>query len=96
VLLWQASNPSARDFRLETLGPAWTSAPLTGANGIYTAILPPPVQGYSAFFIELDFPGGLVFTTEVVVTPDSLPSSAPSASSALALTRQEAARHNRR
>jgi PhoPQ-activated pathogenicity-related protein len=72
VMLWQASNPSARDFRLETIGPAWTSTPLSGTNGIYTAIMPPPTQGYSAFFVEADFPGSLVFTTEVVITPDSL------------------------
>ena len=37
VTLWQASNPKARDFRLETIGPGWTSTPLTGTNGIYTA-----------------------------------------------------------
>jgi PhoPQ-activated pathogenicity-related protein len=77
VLLWQAADPAARDFRLETIGPAWTSTPLTGSNGIYTALVPPPAQGYAAFFVELSFPGPggapLVFTTEVVVTPDAYP-----------------------
>jgi PhoPQ-activated pathogenicity-related protein len=76
VLLWQASNPKARDFRLETIGPAWTSTPLSGTNGIYTATVGAR-QGWSAFFVELTFPGPadtpLVFTTEVVVTPDVYP-----------------------
>jgi PhoPQ-activated pathogenicity-related protein len=77
VMLWQASNPKARDFRLETIGPAWTSTPLQGSNGIYTAALTTPEQGWSAFFVELTFPGPgdtpLVFTTEVVVMPDVYP-----------------------
>jgi len=84
VLLWQASNPKARDFRLETIGPAWTSTPLSGTNGIYTATLTAD-RGWSAFFVELTFPGPgstpndipLVFTTEVVVTPDVYPFDAP-------------------
>lgn len=78
VLLWQANNPKARDFRLETIGPAWTSTPLTGTNGIYTATVS-AVQGWSAFFVELTYPGEtpLVFTTEVIVTPDVYPFGAP-------------------
>ena len=79
VMLWQATNPKARDFRLETLGPAWTSTPLTGANGIYTATVP-AAEGWTAFFVELTYPGDtpLVFTTEVVVTPDVYPFDPPS------------------
>lgn len=77
VALWSASNPSARDFRLETIGPAWTSTPLEGVNGVYTATVPAPAQGWTAFFVELTYPGApglpLVFTTEVVVTPDLYP-----------------------
>jgi len=77
VTLWQASNPKARDFRLETIGPAWTSTPLQGANGIYTATLTTPQQGWSAFFVELSYNGAdgstLPFTTEVVVMPDTYP-----------------------
>jgi PhoPQ-activated pathogenicity-related protein len=80
VMLWQASNPKARDFRLESIGPAWTSTPLSGTNGIYTATVTAD-QGWSAFFVELTFPGPadtpLVFTTEVVVTPDVYPFDAP-------------------
>ena len=81
VVLWQATNPQARDFRLETIGPAWTSPPLTGQNGIYDVSMPAPAQGWTAFFVELTFPGPaglpLVFTTEVVVTPDVYPFPAP-------------------
>jgi PhoPQ-activated pathogenicity-related protein len=85
VLLWQANNPKARDFRLETIGPVWTSSPLSGTNGIYTATVS-AVQGWSAFFVELTYTVGdtpLVFTSEVVVTPDTYPFEAPGGSAAL-------------
>jgi len=43
--------------------------------------MPQPDQGYTAFFVELTFPGPndmpLVFTTEVVVTPDVYPFDPP-------------------
>lgn len=81
VLLWQAANPEARDFRYATIGPAWTSSPVTGENGIYSVALPTPVKGYAAFFLELTFPSGSAapfrFTTEVVVTPDTYPFDPP-------------------
>ena len=80
VFLWQANNPQTRDFRLQTIGPAWTSTPLSGANGIYTISMPQPAQGWTGFFVELDFPGPggpLVFTTEVVVTPNVYPFGPP-------------------
>src|SRR2546426_2135267 len=36
VKLWQATNPNARDFRLETIGPVWESTPIQGeADGVY-------------------------------------------------------------
>jgi len=86
VTLWQAGNPKARDFRLETIGAAWTSTPVTGANGIYTITLPSPAQGWTAYMVELDFPGPggspLVFTTEVVVMPDIYPFPPPFPSAA--------------
>ncbi len=81
VTLWQATNPKARDFRLETIGAAWTSTPVTGSNGIYRIVLPSPVPGWTAYLVELDFPGPddspLVFTTEVVVMPDIYPFPSP-------------------
>jgi PhoPQ-activated pathogenicity-related protein len=86
VLLWQATNPDARDFRLESLGPVWNSSPLTSENGVYEVKLAAPARGYSAYFVELTFPGPsanlpLVFTTEVVITPDGYPFEAPAAAS---------------
>lgn len=77
VKLWQATNPSARDFRLESLGPAYRSTPLEGVNGTYTARVQAPASGWTAFFVELTFPGGgkypLKFTTGVRVLPDKYP-----------------------
>jgi PhoPQ-activated pathogenicity-related protein len=79
VLLWQATNPAARDFRLETLGPVWTSTPLSaeGAATTYSANVATPAAGWTASFIELTFDLGagvpLKLTTAVAVTPDTLP-----------------------
>jgi len=77
VLLWQATHPKARDFRLVTIGKTWTSAPVTGENGSYTAALSRPKEGYTAFFLELTYPSGgkypWKFSTDVVVTPNAYP-----------------------
>lgn len=78
VNLWQATNPEARDFRLDTIGPAWTSAPVSpGKDGTYTAEVPQPAKGYTAFFVELVYDSGgnhpFKFTTDVNVVPDILP-----------------------
>ena len=78
VLLWQATNAEARDFRLAILGPAFTSTPVNAdARGVYTARVPAPKRGWSAWFLELTYdvgaPKPLKLTTEVVVTPDVLP-----------------------
>lgn len=74
ITLWQATNPAARDFRLETLGPKWTSSPLELSNGECVANVPTPAQGWTAFMVELtyDGPGGhvLKLTTQVRVVPD--------------------------
>jgi PhoPQ-activated pathogenicity-related protein len=79
VKLWQATNPSARDFRLDTIGPAWTSSALEeSTTGVYTARVPAPPQGWTAFFVELTFDGPAgaepwKFTSGVRVVPDTLP-----------------------
>jgi PhoPQ-activated pathogenicity-related protein len=79
VKLWQATNPEARDFRLETFGAKWTSSVLPDkGNGMYSASVPMPEKGWTAWMIELTFPSGmngtpLKFTTGVYVTPDTLP-----------------------
>jgi PhoPQ-activated pathogenicity-related protein len=78
VLLWTATNPKARDFRLESIGKAWESAPLTPVNGgAYRAHVPAPDKGWTAYFVELYFDSGTPipyrFSTEVRVVPDTLP-----------------------
>ncbi|MGC2198963.1 MAG: PhoPQ-activated pathogenicity-related family protein [Stellaceae bacterium] len=82
AVLWQATNPIARDFRLEAIGPAYRCSPLeAGANGTYAARAPKPERGWTAYFIELTFPGHgrfpFKFTTGVQVWPDTLPFSPP-------------------
>jgi PhoPQ-activated pathogenicity-related protein len=81
VVLWQATNPAARDFRLETLGPVWKSTPVAGREGVYTARIAPPAAGWTAFLVELTFdlggPAPLKLTTDVTVTPDTLPHGPP-------------------
>ena len=84
VQLWQATNPNARDFRLETIGPAWTASALPEQDGIFTAKVPPPAKGWTAYMVELTFDIGakapLKVTTNVAVVPNTLPFPAPSAS----------------
>lgn len=81
ALLWRATNPAARDFRLEKIGPVWKSAPLAEMDGIYTAQVAKPESGWSAYFVELTFDIGagtsLKLTTDVTVTPDALPYGPP-------------------
>jgi len=78
VLVWQATNPDARNFRLDVVGPAYASTPLvpTGPN-TWIARVPAPAKGWTAFFVELTYPTGgrypLKFTTAVRVVPDTLP-----------------------
>ncbi|MEN6605081.1 MAG: PhoPQ-activated protein PqaA family protein, partial [Bryobacteraceae bacterium] len=81
VKLWQATNPKARDFRLQTIGPAYKSTVLTGKGGVYTAKLPAPPSGWTAYFIEMTYPGpgkfNYKFTTGVKVVPDKYVAPAP-------------------
>lgn len=76
--LWQAHNPQARDFRVETLGHAYESTPLApDARGLYVADPPENDGGWTAWFVELTYdvaaPTPLKLTTGVMVTPDTLP-----------------------
>ncbi|MCP4644640.1 MAG: PhoPQ-activated pathogenicity [bacterium] len=79
VTLWQATNPDARDFRLESLGPKYESSPLDpDANGVYRAAVGAPDAGWTAFLIELEFPCEgfpmpFKFSTGISVVPDTLP-----------------------
>lgn len=83
VLLWEAFNPEARDFRLEQLGPVWKSTPAVEAEqGVYRAAPEVPEKGWRAFLLEMEFenPGfafPLKFTTGVSIVPDTHPAAAP-------------------
>lgn len=75
VRLWQATNPNARDFRLDTFGPKWQSALLNEqGGGVYVGKVDKPAKGWTAFLVELTFPTGhpeaFKFTTSVRVVPD--------------------------
>lgn len=78
AMLWQATNPDARDFRLESIGPQWKGTALAAdADGTYVAKVPPPSKGWTAFFIEFTYPAKgyatLKLTTQVRIVPDVLP-----------------------
>jgi PhoPQ-activated pathogenicity-related protein len=82
AVLWQAANPTARDFRLETIGPACRRSSLSAnPDGTYTARVPEPACGWIADFVELTFPSRgrfpFKFTTEVRVAPERLPFGPP-------------------
>ena len=79
ALLWQGTNPNARDFRVQTLGDkAFTSSPLTAQpDGSYVGNVEKPASGFTAYFVELTYSTGgkfpLKVTTEVYVKPDVYP-----------------------
>jgi len=73
VRMWQATNPTARDFR-RTWHPeiTWTSTVLAPVNGVYIADPPMPGSGATAYFIEFTYPSDLPglphkFTTDIWV-----------------------------
>jgi PhoPQ-activated pathogenicity-related protein len=78
VELWQANNPSARDFRVESLGRMYKATALAEqGQGAYLASPTKPEKGWTAYFVELTFDSGgrfpFKFTTPVRVKPDTLP-----------------------
>jgi PhoPQ-activated pathogenicity-related protein len=78
VTLWQANNPKARDFRLMTIGKAYTSQSLQDlGGGVFVGRIDPPASGWSAFFVELTYDVGqsypLKLTSGVRILPDTLP-----------------------
>jgi len=82
VRLWQASNPAARDFRLETIGAAWVGTAIASSgNGVYAVSVPEPSRGWTAYFLEMTYPSGgpfpLRFSTPVRIVPDTLPHRPP-------------------
>ena len=83
VKLWQATNPNARDFRLDWVGPIYTSSVLHATKpGVYVAHVGKPEKGWTTFFVELIYTGPkknypFHFTTAVRVLPDIEPYPAP-------------------
>ncbi len=81
VTLWQATNRTARDFRVETIGRTWTGSVLAAVSpGVYEARVASPAQGWTAFYIEATYPASglaLKLSTAVRVTPDTLPFAPP-------------------
>lgn len=84
VNLWQADNPTSRDFRQVTIGTAWTSTLLPQQSpGVYVADPGVPAVGWRAFFVEMvyDYTTSSVgigdydyhFTTEIRVLPEVRP-----------------------
>lgn len=82
VNLWQATNEKARDFRVDTIGNAYTKSPVEPqADGSYLAEVKRPLNGYTAYFVELVYPSGhkypLKFSTGAYVVPEILPYTMP-------------------
>jgi PhoPQ-activated pathogenicity-related protein len=78
VLLWQATNPEHRDFRLAVIGKAYKSESLVDqGTSTFVANLKAPPKGWTASFVELTYDVGgpfpLKLTTAVRVLPDTLP-----------------------
>lgn len=81
VKLWQITNAKTRDFRLIKTGAKWSSEKVGLIDGKYTARVPKPASGYTAFFVEMIYDSGTkhphTFTTEVSVVPNVYPFPAP-------------------
>ena len=76
--LWHGTNPEARDFRLEEVGPIYKSVALNEIEpGVYVGKVETPKAGFTAFFVELTYDIGSHFplkvTTDVRVLPEILP-----------------------
>ncbi len=70
--LWRATNPTALDFRLEAIDEAWTSPVLRRTlTGDHEARVPPPRSGWTAYFVEVTYPGVVpqIYSTQVFVRP---------------------------
>jgi len=74
----QAHNPPARDFCLETIGRSWSFVPLAPTGpGTYSVPVPAPGDGWTAYFVDLIYPGvaGVpqTYSTSIFISPDTLP-----------------------
>ncbi len=78
VVLWQAINSEARDFRVDTIGRAYKSKELSpAADGNYEAQLVAPEKGWQASFVQCEFDVGapvpLRLSTAVKILPETRP-----------------------
>ncbi len=73
VKLWQATDPNSRDFRIDSIGAAYTNSTLTDqGGGFYVAHVDAPATGATAFLVELTYQVDgvtLTFTTQVDTVP---------------------------
>lgn len=73
VKLWTATNPNERNFRLDSIGEAFAAETiLPSLDGTYTANVPVPAEGWTAYMVEVTY-GDEVYTTPVKVIPETLP-----------------------
>ena len=78
VQLWRAHNPHARDFRVSSIGQAYSSTEIEAkSGGQYEVQLNEPTVGWAANLLELTFDVGLAkplkLSTPVYVLPRELP-----------------------
>ncbi|MBI9017448.1 MAG: PhoPQ-activated pathogenicity-related family protein [Phycisphaerae bacterium] len=78
VKSWQATNKTARDFRINIIGKAWESKILKpDKDGKYLVKIQEPAKGWTGFFVEMTFAGKddipFIFTTNIKVLPETLP-----------------------
>lgn len=76
VLLWQATNPNARNFMVETIGKVWKSSEVKELNGVWRATITPPAKGWTAFNMELHYEGDpydMLVSTSTYIIPNVYP-----------------------
>lgn len=76
IKLWSATNEEARDFRIDVLGPKWTSSEvLVNESGRYEITLQEPAKGFTGYFVEITYTGQapIKVTTGVEVLPKTYP-----------------------
>ncbi|WP_267867279.1 PhoPQ-activated protein PqaA family protein [Burkholderia ambifaria] len=79
LLLWQAENPNARDFRY-ACGIRYTSTPVGSAAAPPLRIpVEKPASGWRAYFVEATFDDGFVATSPTYILGDGYPTVTPPA-----------------
>ncbi len=78
VVLWQALNADARDFRVDTIGKAYKSRELKEiGDGVFECQLIVPEKGWQASFVQCEFDVGapvpMRLSTAVKILPETLP-----------------------